>query len=138
MHYWEYNSRNASDGKAVDVSQRKPESRQLTMPNDAEIISNYSNPTFVLGWTPTMLPLVATAPASVTAAAGQTVTLTVKVFAIPAPTIQWFRNGAAIAGATGAALKLNRVRAVDAGSYMVMATNSAGRVATLPAVLTVR
>jgi pectin methylesterase-like acyl-CoA thioesterase len=25
MHYWEYNSTNASDGKPVDVSQRKPE-----------------------------------------------------------------------------------------------------------------
>jgi pectin methylesterase-like acyl-CoA thioesterase len=52
MHYWEYNSTNLSDGKPVDVSQRKPESRQLTKERDAETIANYSNPAYVLGWTP--------------------------------------------------------------------------------------
>ena len=52
MHYWEYNSTNLSDGKPVDVSQRKPESRQLTKERDAETIANYSNPAYILGWTP--------------------------------------------------------------------------------------
>jgi len=52
MHYWEYNSTNLSDGKPVDVSQRKPESRQLTKERDADIIANYSSPAYVLGWTP--------------------------------------------------------------------------------------
>ena len=46
MHYWEYNSTNLSDGKPVDVSQRKPESRQLTKERDAETIANYSNPAY--------------------------------------------------------------------------------------------
>jgi pectin methylesterase-like acyl-CoA thioesterase len=138
MHYWEYNSTNASDGKPVDVSQRKPESRQLTMPKDAEIIANYSNPTYVLGWAPTMAPLVLTPPASVTAAAGQAVTLNVKVAAIPPPTFQWSRNGAAVPGATGATLNLNSVLNSDAGSYTVTATNSSGRVTSNPAVITIR
>jgi pectin methylesterase-like acyl-CoA thioesterase len=138
MHYWEYNSTNASDGKPVDVSQRKPGSRQLTMPKDAEIIANYSDPAYVLGWTPTMAPLVLTPPASVTAAAGQTVTLNVRVAAIPAPTFQWSRNGAAIPGATGAMLNLNSARTSDAGSYTVTATNSSGRVTSIPAVITIR
>jgi pectin methylesterase-like acyl-CoA thioesterase len=138
MHYWEYNSTNASDGKPVDVSQRKPESRQLTMPKDAEIIANYSNPTYVLGWTPTMAPLVLTAPVGATITAGQTATLNVKAAAIPAPTFQWSRNGTAIPGATGATLNLNGVRAGDAGSYAVTATNSAGRVTSTPAVITIR
>ena len=138
MHYWEYNSTNASDGKPVDVSQRKPESRQLTLPKDAEIIANYSNPSYVLGWTPTMAPLVLTPPAGVTTAAGQSVTLNVKVAAIPVPTFQWSRNGAAIAGATGATLNLNSVRTSDAGSYTVTATNSSGRVTSIPALLAVR
>jgi pectinesterase len=40
MHYWEYNSTNVSDGKPVDVSQRKPESRQLTKEHDAETIAH--------------------------------------------------------------------------------------------------
>jgi hypothetical protein len=59
MHYWEYNSTNLSNGKPVDVSQRKPESRQLTKERDADIIANYSNPAYVLGWPPnvgTLLP----------------------------------------------------------------------------------
>jgi pectin methylesterase-like acyl-CoA thioesterase len=138
MHYWEYNSTNASDGKPVDVSQRKPESRQLTKPKDAKIIANYSNPTYVLGWTPTMAPLVLTQPAGVTTTAGQTVTLNVKVAAIPAPTFQWSRNGAAIPGATGVTLNLNSVRASDAGSYTVIATNSSGRITSNPATIIIR
>jgi pectin methylesterase-like acyl-CoA thioesterase len=138
MHYWEYNSTNASDGKPVDVSQRKLESRQLTMPKDAEIIGNYSNPVYVLGWTPAMAPLVLTQPVSVTATAGQPVTLNVKVAAIPAPTFQWSRNGVSISGATGATLNLNSVRASDAGSYTVTATNSSGRAASNPAMITIR
>jgi pectinesterase len=58
MHYWEYNSTNLSDGKPVDVSQRRPESRQLTKERDADIIANYSSPAYVLGFTPTLEPLV--------------------------------------------------------------------------------
>jgi hypothetical protein len=43
----------------VGVSQRKPESKQLTKERDAETIANYSNPAYVLGWAPnvgTLLP----------------------------------------------------------------------------------
>ena len=57
MHYWEYNSTNLADGKPVDVSQRRPESRQLTKERDAETIANYSSPAYVLGWTPEAVPL---------------------------------------------------------------------------------
>ena len=137
MHYWEYNSINA-DGKLVDVSQRKPESKQLTMPKDAEIIANYSNPAYVLGWTPMMAPLVLTPPASVSAVAGESITLNVRVAAIPAATFQWSRNGAAIPGATGAILNLNRARTSEAGSYTVTAANSSGRVTSIPAAITIR
>lgn len=53
VHLWEYNSTNLQDGKPVDVSQRSPLSKQLTMEHDAQTITNYSNPTYVLGgWTP--------------------------------------------------------------------------------------
>lgn len=54
LHLWEYNS-TGLDGQPIDTTQRHPVSRQLTMPKDAEIIANYSNPTFVLGgWTPSL------------------------------------------------------------------------------------
>ena len=53
IHYWEYNSRNLKDGTPVDVTGRHPASRQLTMKKDADIISKYKNPAYVLGgWMP--------------------------------------------------------------------------------------
>jgi len=51
-HLWEFNSSDL-DGHAIDTSQRHPVSKQLTMPQDAQTIANYSKPEFVLGgWTP--------------------------------------------------------------------------------------
>jgi pectin methylesterase-like acyl-CoA thioesterase len=139
MHYWEYNSTNASDGKPVDVSQRKPESRQLTMPKDAEIIANYSNPSYVLdSWTPAMAPVLLTPPAAATTAPGGSVTLVVKFAAIPPAALQWSKNGTNIPGATNATLNLINVRNADAGSYSVTAVNASGRTTSNPAVVTVR
>lgn len=58
IHYWEYNSTNISDGKPVDISNRHPASRQLTMEKDSVIIANYSNPAYVLdGWDPVLPPI---------------------------------------------------------------------------------
>ena len=138
MHYWEYNSTNASDGKPVDVSQRKPESRQLTMQKDAETIANYSNPAYVLGWTPAMAPLILSGPESVTTAAGQPVTFGVMVAAIPEATYQWFKNGTAIRGATESTLKLPGVKAADAARYSVKVANASGAATSGAAALVVK
>ena len=139
VHYWEYNSTNVGDGKPVDVSQRHPASRQLTMEKDAQIIANYSNPTWVLGgWTPTMAPLILTQPAAATAVAGQTVTFSAKVAAIPEATYQWFKNGAAIHGATDPTLKLPNVRAGDGADYTVTVTNGSGSATSRAAALVVK
>jgi len=53
LHFWEFNSHYA-DGTPVDVSNRLPQSRQLTLPQDAQTVADYSNPAFVLGngWNP--------------------------------------------------------------------------------------
>lgn len=51
LRYWEYNSRTPNN-EPVDVSQRHPDSRQLSAEKDKEIIRNYSDPLFVLGWDP--------------------------------------------------------------------------------------
>jgi pectinesterase len=139
VHYWEFNSTNLSDGKPVDVSQRHPVSRQLTKEKDAEIIANYSNPTWVLGgWAPAMAPLILTGPTAVTAAAGQAATFTVKVAAVPTGTYQWFKNGKAIRGATNATLRLDKVKSADAGSYTVTVTNGSGSATSRAAVLKVK
>jgi pectinesterase len=139
VHYWEYNSTNLADGSPVDVDRRHPASRQLTMERDAEIIANYGNPTWVLGgWTPAMAPHVLTHPVAVTAAVGQTIAFSATVAGVPPPTFQWFRNGVALADATTATLSLDPVRASDAGTYMVTATNASGRDTSRAAVLKVK
>ncbi len=58
LRFWEYNS-HGPDGKPVDVSKRLPASKQLTMPQDAEAIKNYSDPVWVLGgnWNPKDAPI---------------------------------------------------------------------------------
>ena len=52
IRYWEYNS-TTLDGRPVDVSKRHPASRQLDKEKDADVISRYRDPAFVLdGWSP--------------------------------------------------------------------------------------
>jgi pectinesterase len=126
-------------GKPIDVSQRRPLSRQLTREKDAEIIANYSNPTYVLGgWTPSMAPLILSQPAAVTTAAGQTATFNVNVAAIPTATYQWFKNGTAISGATDATLRIENARAGDSATYAVTVMNGSGRVTSQAAALMVK
>ena len=49
----EYNTRDMDTGEPVDVSERHPFSRQLTLPRDAALIASYRDPAFVLnGWNP--------------------------------------------------------------------------------------
>jgi pectinesterase len=139
VHYWEYSSTNISDGKPVDVSQRHPVSKQLTMERDAQTIANYSHPTWVLGgWSPTMAPLILKQPAAVTAVPGQASTFGVEVAAVPAASYQWFKNGVAIKDATGPTLKLDAVRAGDAADYAVTVTNGAGTATSRAAALKVK
>ena len=138
MHYWEYNSTNLSDGKPVDVSQRKTESRQLTKERDAEIITNYSNPSYVLGWAPAMAPLFLEQPESVTGAPGSPANFSVKVAAVPDATYQWLKNGAALPGATETTLRISSLKAGDAGRYSVRVTNGSGTATSSTATLSVR
>ena len=63
VHFWEYNSRDP-DGKPIDGSQRFVVSKRLTQEADAETITHYSNPTWVLGhdWNPRLAPIFAKQP----------------------------------------------------------------------------
>jgi hypothetical protein len=82
-------------------------------------------------------PTINTQPQSQTVGVGGTAVFTVGVAGSPAPTIQWNKNGVAIAGATSATLTLNNVQTGDAATYTATATNSAGSVTSNGAVLTV-
>jgi len=64
------------------------------------------------------------------------VTFTVAVSAVPAATYQWKKDGVAIAGATAASYAIASPGVADAGTYTVVATNSAGFATSAGAALT--
>jgi hypothetical protein len=132
MRYWEYNSTNLRDGSPVDVSRRKPESKQLTMPGDAGTIANYRNPSWVLGWTPAMAPLLLGRPQAAMSAG--TMTIGVQVAAVPDPTYQWLENGKPISGATDRTLVRAGARPSDASRYSVRVSNASGSVTSAAAI----
>ena len=87
--------------------------------------------------TGTSAPLITTQPTNRTVIAGTGTTFTATASGTPAPTYQWRKNGAAISGATNSSYTIASPVASDAGSYTVVATNSAGSVTSNVAVLTV-
>jgi hypothetical protein len=139
INYWEHNSTNLSDGKPVDVSQRHPASRQLTLKNDAEIIEKYMNPAFVLdGWMPKMGPLILIQPEDITLEKGNTAIFSVKVAAIPEASYQWFKNDLPVRGAVNATLTLKKIGTGDAATYTVTITNDEGAVTSNKAELKIK
>lgn len=85
----------------------------------------------------TSAPVFTLQPQSVTAAAKSTVSFTASASGTPTPTYQWRKDGAAIAGATAAKLTLTNINKGSAGTYTVVASNSAGSAVSNPATLTV-
>ncbi len=136
VHYWEYNSTNLSSGKPLDMSQRHPASRQLTMKKDSSIIADYSNPSFVLnGWKPSMSPVIISQPESITLNPGDTAVFKVKAAAVSGADFQWLKNGKPIEVETNSVLKILGVNSEDAGDYSVYIENSAGKVESKKAAL---
>lgn len=138
IHYWEYNSTSVSDGKPIDTGQRHPASRQLTMKKDADIIADYTDPSFVLGgWDPELAPLILSQPEEVTAETGKTATFSVTVAAIPDADFQWFKNDIPVKGAVQSTLTLKNVKPGDEAGYSVTVRNSVGTITSQKALLTV-
>src|SRR5262249_21365156 len=83
-------------------------------------------------------PTIVTQPASQTVASGAAAQFSV-VAGGPGPSpYQWFRNGAAIAGATGAPYTTPTLSTADNGSvYSVTVSNASGSVTSANATLTV-
>jgi len=86
---------------------------------------------------PAVAPVITTQPSTQTAIAGTSVRFSVTAASSAALTYTWSRNGAPIAGATGASLSLSGVSKTDEGNYAVTVTNSAGSVTSNPAGLRV-
>lgn len=86
----------------------------------------------------TEAPAFTTQPvATQSVVAGGTVSFSVAASGTPTPTYQWRKNDVAITGATLATLSLSSLTGSDAGTYSVVASNSAGSVTSNSAVLTV-
>ena len=94
----------------------------------------FTNP-LVVG-TGVAAPIVTNQPAAQSAVAGNAATLSVGAVG-PDLTYQWFKDGVAVPGATGATLAFASVSAANAGSYTVRIVGSGGTVTSQPAVLTV-
>lgn len=82
-------------------------------------------------------PLITAQPQSQTVTPGANVQFSVTASGKPAPSFQWYFNGTAMSGATGASLSLTNVQTANAGNYTVAATNTSGSVTSSAATLTV-
>jgi hypothetical protein len=71
-------------------------------------------------------PVITAQPQGQTALSGQTVILSVGVGGAPVPTLQWFRDGVAVPGATNSTLVITDIQPEAAGDYVVVATNASG------------
>lgn len=84
-----------------------------------------------------MPPSITLQPISQASVAGGGVEFKVTFEAVPAPTLQWYRDGKPIAGATNAVLALANVQPADTGRYAVEIINAAGGAVSEPATLLV-
>jgi hypothetical protein len=81
-------------------------------------------------------PSITSQPTSVSVTAGASASFSVSA-AGTSPSYQWYKDGNAISGATGASHTISNAQASDAGSYSVLVSNSAGSVSSNAATLTV-
>ncbi|MFM9080642.1 MAG: beta strand repeat-containing protein, partial [Opitutaceae bacterium] len=82
-------------------------------------------------------PVITVQPAARSVVAGGAVSMEVGAIGVPAPSYQWRKNGAAVAGATNATLSLSAAQVTDAGTYDAVVSNSAGSVTSASAALRV-
>lgn len=83
-------------------------------------------------------PSITTQPQSQVVGVGSTATFSVEAFGSAPFTYQWFLDGVAITGASGATLSVLANGLAEAGLYTVSVSNSAGSATSDPAVLSVR
>ncbi len=81
-------------------------------------------------------PVITTQPLSQVAAPFGKATFSVTATGTPTPTFTWYRDGTTFNGWTGTTLVLDGVSTNDVGTYTVVVANSAGRVTSAPATLT--
>lgn len=104
-------------------------SYSVTVSNDAGAADSNAAVLTVSPGTPAVVaPTIVTQPSAVTANVGNTATFAVGVDGSGPFTFQWRKDGANIPGATSAVLTFNSVALLNAGTYSVVVSNSAGAI----------
>ncbi len=102
--------------------------------NDAgEVTSGFAT----LALPATGAPTITTQPTSVATTAGSAAEFSVEATGEGELTYQWYRNGTAIDGATGATYSIPSVGAGNTGSYYVIVTNAKGSTQSTSVTLTI-
>jgi pectin methylesterase-like acyl-CoA thioesterase len=133
VRLWEYHSTDLNSGTNLNVSQRASFSRQLSSSEAAM----YIQPTNIFGaiagnlpvgngWVPQLAPNLVSQPTNQIVGSNQTASFTVGATGIPAPVIQWYKNGLPVPAATNASLTVSNAQPGDSGVYTVLASNVAG------------
>lgn len=152
VHFLEFNSHDDADAP-TDTTFRLAGSKRLTLPTDAETITHYRNPTFVLGneWNPKAAPIfsvspsaaagskapsITQSPVSLLTLIGTSASLTVAADGSGEKlTYQWFKDGEAITAATASTLRIAKMNWTDAGAYVAAVSNPASTVYSAAATL---
>jgi hypothetical protein len=85
----------------------------------------------------TVAPSITAQPVSQTVTVGSSVTLSAAASGTPTPSYQWYKNGAAISGATGASYTIASTSLSAAATYTMVATNSVSSATSNGATLSV-
>jgi YVTN family beta-propeller protein len=99
------------------------------------VVSAAATLTVSAGSSTPVAPSISTQPATLVVLPGAAATLAIAVSGSGPLSYQWSRNGAPVNGATGAVLHLASISSLDAGSYTVAVSNSAGSVGSSAAQL---
>lgn len=71
-------------------------------------------------------PVITPQPVSLTVNAGDPASFNSGATGVPAPSLQWFRNGVALSDQTAATLNIGSAQGSDIGTYTLVASNAAG------------
>ncbi len=82
-------------------------------------------------------PSITTQPTNTVVNEGDPAELAAAVSGVPTPTLQWYKNDAALPGATSATLNIASAQGSNIGTYYLAATNAAGGAVSASALLVV-
>lgn len=141
---WSASGQNSSSGSdwkraAIEISSYLPaQTIQLkfrvdTTSSDLGDIAIDDFAFFALSSSLPQSPNILADPSGCTVDEGQSVYLSIIPEGFPAPQVQWYRNGVAIPGATGAAYFINAVDESTTGTYEATVSNTEGQILSIPA-----